>query len=92
MGYLYLSSKIVPATAKSALFKSNIPPPTLTSDISLSSVGTEFMSIFDNNDDDDDNDDDNDEATSAAAVAVRSIRSNSSTTSRGGIASVAETG
>ncbi len=59
--------------------------------MSRSSVGTEFRSIFDNSDNDNDA-----EATLGVAppyiIVVRSIRSNSTTTSRGSTASVADTG
>jgi hypothetical protein len=59
--------------------------------MSCSSVGTEFRSIFDNS-----NNDNDAEATSGVAppyvIVVQSIRSNSTTTSRGSMASVADTG
>ncbi len=59
--------------------------------MSRSSMGTEFRSIFDNS-----NDDNNAEATLGVAppyvIVVQLIRSNSTTTSRGSTASVADTG
>ncbi len=59
--------------------------------MSRSFVGTEFRSIFDNSDDNN-----NAKATLGVAppyvIVVRSIRSNSTTTSRGSTASVADTG